>query len=159
MTTNGRKKYNWNRPNPSGAMLAEAERMQNCTNWTIEPFWMARRTRSCRWTATCTSSLAVAFLRGTRWYGNIVSEQMYICIYRLRSYSCIKLNLSFMCNTLSCKFKYEFMHIAFANTVRPSVHSFIFMHAMRMPCGGPLYFIIGRQDDMRQRGSLQIFIN
>lgn len=48
-------------------------------------------------------------------------------------YSCIKLNLSFMRNTLSCKFKYEFMHIAFANTfifIRMCKHN-----AVRMPCG------------------------
>lgn len=74
-------------------------------------------------------------------------------------YSCIKLNLSFMRNTLSCKFKYEFMHIAFANTFNIHIqYSYMQAYCSAYAVWRSMDFVIGRQDDMR-RCSLQIFIN
>lgn len=84
-----------------------------------------------QWTATCVyiGPLAVVeFVREHWCCATDIHPNIHICIPRKPTalYSCIKLNLSVMRNTLSCKFKYEFMHIAFANTfifIRIQIHA------------------------------------
>lgn len=115
----------------------KSERIAKCTNCTIERCEHSvcaniHGLQHVNMYITCSSALL-----SPNWCDIIAAAVRIYCqpyIWTACAHcSCIKLNLSFMRNTLSCKFEYEFMHIAFANTFIFNIHT-CKHNAVRVPC-------------------------